>query len=107
VAKGAVRLEHRELVVVLSRQTFVPKVFADFEQAIDPADEQALVIELECNAQVKLAAQRVVKRLERRCRRPARYRLHGGRFHFHVTARVKKLPNLMNDGASFEERLLD
>ena len=46
IAVGLVSLEHRELGVVLARQTFVAKVAPDLEHAVHAAHEQALEIEL-------------------------------------------------------------
>ncbi len=82
------------------------KFFPDLKQFINAADKQPLVIKLQRDAQIKFAAERIVKSLERLRRRTAGNRLHRGRLDFDVTATVKETANLVNDGAALEENFL-
>ena len=71
VRERLVALEHRELGVVPRRQALVAEHTADLEHALDPADEQALQVQLERDAQHERHVERVVVRLERPRRRTA------------------------------------
>src|SRR5207248_1733006 len=54
VGIGLVQLEHREFGVVLEAHAFVSEVAADLVDALDAADDAALQIQLERDAQVHL-----------------------------------------------------
>ena len=69
----------------LAREAFVAEVAPDLKQLVNAADEQALEVKLQRDAQIKIAAERVVKGLERLRRRAAGNRLHHGRLDFDVT----------------------
>ena len=64
------------------------------------------MIQLQRDAQIKVAAERVVKGLERLRRRAAGNRLHRGRLDLDVAAFVEKIPDLMDDGATLEHHVL-
>ena len=87
IAVRLIGLEHGEFGVVLAREAFVAEVAADLEHLVDAADEQALEIKLERDAQIKIAAERVVMRDERLRRRAAGNGLHHRRLDFHEAAR--------------------
>ncbi len=65
VGVGLVPLEQRELGVVLERHALVAEVLADLVDALEPADDQALEVELGRDAQVEVAVELVVVRRER------------------------------------------
>ena len=86
-----------------AREAFVAEVFPDLKQLVDAADEQPLVVKLQRDAQIKFAAERVVKGLERLRRCAAGNRLHRGRLDFDVAATVKEAADFVDDGAAFEK----
>ncbi len=106
IAERAVGFEHREFGIVPAREAFVAEVFPDLKQPVDAADEQPLVIKLQRDAQIKFAAERVVKGLERLRRRAAGNRLHRRRLDLDVAARVKKLADLVDDFAALQKNFL-
>ena len=75
VGVGLVPLEHRELGVVLRRDALVAEVLAELVDAVDPADDAALQIELGGDPQVEVAIERVVVSRERARQRAAVQRL--------------------------------
>ena len=75
VGVGLVPLEHRELGVVLERDPLVAEVLAELVDAVDPADDQALQVELGGDPQVEVAVERVVVGGERARQRAAVERL--------------------------------
>src|ERR1022692_4503834 len=64
IAERLIRLDHREFGIVFAREAFVAEVAADLEHLVHAADEQALEIQFQRDAQIKIAAERVVMRLE-------------------------------------------
>ena len=60
VGVGLVPLEHRELGVVLERDAFVAEVLADLVDALEPADDQALEVQLGRDPQVERLVELVV-----------------------------------------------
>ena len=74
-----VPLEHRELGVVLERDALVAEVLADLVDLLEPADDQALEVELGRDAQVAVLVERVLVRDERLGERAAVARLQDGR----------------------------
>src|SRR5205814_2136428 len=103
---GLVGFEHGELRIMPARESLVAEVFPDLEQPVNAAHQQSLVVQFERDAEIKFAAKRVVKGLERLRRRAAGNGLHGWRLHFHVIASMKELPDFMHDGAALQEGLL-
>ena len=91
---------------MFAREAFVAEVSADLEQLVDAAHEQPLEIKLQRDAQIKIAAERVVMGLERLRRRAAGNRLHHRRLDFHEAAVVEKIPDLVDDLAALEEHFL-
>ena len=89
-----------------AREAFVAEVFPDLKQLVDAADEQPLVVKLQRDAQIKFAAERVVKGLERLRRRAAGNRLHRRRLDLDVVAFVEKTPDLVDDRAALEHHVL-
>jgi trehalose/maltose hydrolase-like predicted phosphorylase len=53
IAERLIRFEHREFGIVPAREAFVAEVAADLEQLVNAADEQALEVKLQRDAQVK------------------------------------------------------
>ena len=107
IAKRLIGLEHGELRIVPGRDALVAVVATDLEHAIHPADEQSLEVQLQRDAQVKVAAQRVVPGDERLSRRAAGDGLHGGCLHLDEAALVHEVTNLADDRAAFVEHVLD
>jgi hypothetical protein len=60
IAERLIRFEHGEFGIVFAREAFVAEVAADLEHLVHAADQQALEIQFQRDAQVKIAAQRVV-----------------------------------------------
>ncbi len=89
-----------------AREAFVAEVFPDLKQLVYAADEQPLVVKLQRDAQIKFAAERVVKGLERLRRRAAGNRLHRRRLDLDVVAFMEKIPDLVDDGAALEHHVL-
>ncbi len=91
-----VELEHGELGVVPRGDALVAKVAVDLEHFLQPADHQALQVELRRDAQEKLHIERVVMRNERPRRRAAGNGLHHRRLDFEVAARHQEFANRLN-----------
>ena len=79
VGVGLVPLEHRELGVVLEGDALVAEVLADLVDALEPADDQALEVELGRDPQVERLVELVVVRHERPRERAAVARLEDRR----------------------------
>src|SRR4051794_4825624 len=90
VRVGLVPLEHRELGVVLERQPLVAEVLADLVHALQAADDQPLEVELDRDAEVEVALQRVVVRREGPRDAAAVDRLEHGRLDLDEAARVEE-----------------
>ena len=60
ITKCLVALHHRELWVVTRGDAFVAKHAADLKYALHAANDQALEVQLECDAQKELHVERVV-----------------------------------------------
>ena len=71
-----VELDHRELGVVLGVDPLVPEVPVDLEDALEPADEETLQVELRGDPQVQVHIEGVVVGHERARRRAPGHRLH-------------------------------
>ena len=75
VGVGLVPLDHRELGVVLGREALVAEVLADLVDALEPADDAALEVQLGRDPQVHVLVERVVVGHERAGQRAAVERL--------------------------------
>ncbi len=84
-----VELDHRELGVVPRGQPLVAEIPVDLVDLLEPADDQALEVELRRDAQEHLHVERVVVRDEGPGRGAAGNRLHHRRLHFHEAAIVE------------------
>ena len=87
---GHVELEHGELGIVPGRDALVPEVAVDLVHALEPADEQALEVQLGRDPEVKVHVKGVVVRLEGPRRGAAGDGLHHRRFHFEEPAGNEK-----------------
>ncbi len=87
-----VPLDHRELGVVLERDAFVPEVLAELVDALDPADDEPLQVELRRDPQVQVAVEVVVVRNEGPRQRAAVDRLEDGRLDLDEPLAVKPAP---------------
>ena len=74
-----VPLEHRELGVVLVGDALVAEVLRELVHALEPADDEALEVELGGDAEVEVGVELVVVRHERARERAAVARLQHGR----------------------------
>ena len=81
-----VKLQHRELGIVVRREPLVAEVAIDLVDPLDAADHQPLQIQLRRDAQVQIDIERVVVRDERPRRRAAIERLHHRRLDFDKAA---------------------
>ena len=93
VGVGLVPLEHRELGVVLVREALVAEVLADLVDPLEPADDQPLEVELDRDAQVEVAVERVVVGGERPRERAAVERLQHRRLDLEEAALVEPAPD--------------
>jgi len=100
-----VELDHRELGVVLRRQTLVAKVLAELIDALEAADDAALEVQLRSDAQIQRAIQRVVVRRERARERPAVERLEDGRLDLDEALVVEKAPHGGHDLRASDKQL--
>ena len=103
---GLVELQHGELGIVVRGNAFVAEVAIDFVDALQPAHDQPLQIQLRRDAQVQIDIERVVMRDERPRRRAAIERLHHGRFHFDEAARFELAAQRRDDAARGSRRPL-
>ena len=88
-----VPLEHRELGVVLEVDALVAEVLADLVDALEPADDQPLEVELGRDAQVEVLVELVVVRDERLCERAAVARLQDRRLDLEEALLVEEAPD--------------
>ena len=94
---GLIELEHRELGIVLGRDTLVTKIAVNLEDALDPADHQTLEIQLRRNPQKERHVQRVVVRGERPCQRAPGHGVHHRGFDLEKSAIDQEAPNTRQD----------
>ena len=99
-----VELEHRELGVVARAHAFVAKDAAQLEDPLEPAHHQALQPQFGSDAQVELAVEGVVKRLERFRRRPGGDRVEHWRLHLHEPGRPAALAHGADHRAASKQR---
>ena len=100
-----VKLEHRELGIVVRREALVAEVAIDLVDPLHPADHQPLQIQLRRDAQVQVDIERVVVRDERPRRRAAVQRLHHRRLDFDEAARLELPPQRRDDPRARHEHL--
>ena len=108
VAEVGVRLvplEHRELGLVLVRDALVAEVLADLVHALEPADDQALQVELGRDAQVEVCVQLVRVRHERVRERAAVARLEYGRLDLDEPLAVEVATDRRDDVRAQEEEV--
>ena len=105
VRVGLVQLEHRELGVVPRGQPFVAEVAVDLVHALEAADDEALQVQLRCDAQVHVDVERVVMRDERLGHRAARDHLQHRRLDFHEVERVEEAAQVLHDARALAEHL--
>src|SRR5262245_41388201 len=88
-----VPLEHRELGLVLVRHALVAEVLTDLVDALEPADDETLEVELRRDAQVEVRLElgRVGREGMRECAPVAR--LQHGRLHLDEALLVQEPPN--------------
>src|SRR5215469_7631183 len=100
-----VQLEHRELGIVLGRHALVAEVAVYLVHALEPADDQALQIQLRGDAQVHVQIECVVVGTERPRRRPARYRLHHRRLDLEEVERIEEITQVAHDARARTEHV--
>ena len=108
VAKVRVRLvplEHRELGLVLVRDALVAEVLADLVHALEPADDQALEVELGGDAEIEVGVQLVRVRHERVRERAAVARLQDRCLDLDEALGVEVAPDRRHDLRAQEEEL--
>ncbi len=107
VGIGHVELELGEFRVVLEGNAFIAEVASDLVDALQPADEQALEVQLEGDSQVQVLMELLVVGRERSRRRPAVERLQDGRLHFDEVHPVEKLAQGGHHPRPRQENLTD
>ena len=108
VAEVGVRLvplEHRELGLVLVRDALVAEVLADLVDALEPADDEPLQVELGRDAEVEVDVELVRVRDERVRERPAVARLEHGRLDLDEAFAVEVAPDRRDHLRTQEEQL--
>ncbi len=103
---GFIRLEHGEFGIVLSRETLVAENAANLENLVHATDQHPFQWQFQRDAEIKIAAQRVVLRNERLRRRAAGNRLHHRCLDLNVAAFVQEIPDLADDFAAHQEQFL-
>ena len=100
-----VEFEHRELGVVPARQAFIAEDPPDFKNPFLAAHQESFQIQLQRNAHIKGAIERVKMRLKgpRRC--AARHALQDRRFHLREIALPKVFPHRLDDAGTLPEAL--
>ena len=88
-----VPLEHRELGVMLERDSLVAEVLADLVDLLEPADDQPLEVELGGDAEIAILVELVVVRHERLGERAAVARLEHGRLDLDEPPLVQDAPD--------------
>ena len=102
-----VKLEHRELGVVLGRDPLVPEIAVDLVHALEPADDEPLEVELRRDPEVQVHVERVVVRLERPRNGAARDRLHHRCLDLQEAARVEEPPERRDEPRAEQEDRAD
>ena len=104
VGVGLIPLDHRELRVVLGRETLVAEVLAELVDPLEPADDAALEVELGRDAQVQRAIERVVVGHERSRRSAAVERLEDRGLHLDEPVVVERAANRADDARARDEQ---
>ena len=99
-----VALHHRELGIVLARDALVAEVVADLVDAIEPAGDQPLEIQLVRDAQVEILVVAVVMGRERPRGRAAVQRLERRRLHLEEAAAIEAGAQRRDDAAAQQRR---
>ena len=102
---GFVGLEHGELGVVLEAHALVAEVAADLVDAVDAADDAALEVELDGDAQVEVALELVVVGDEGPRHGAAVERLQDGRLDLDEAALVEEAADGGDDAGALDEDL--
>ena len=102
---GLVGLEHRELGVVLEADALVAEVLADLVDAVDAADDAALEVQLDGDAQVEVALELVVVRDEGSRQGAAVERLQHRRLDLDEAALVQEAADRGDDARALDEHL--
>ena len=97
IGVGPIGLEHGELWIVLSRDSFVPEIPVQLEHFVEAADQQAFEIKLRRDAEIKLQPERFVMGSKRLGRGPARHGLQHRRLHFEKAPRFEEIASLAHD----------
>ena len=98
-----VELHHREFGVVARREAFVAEVAVNFKHFLEAADDQALQVQLRCDAQELLHIERVVMGDEGLGRCTAGDRVHHRRFDFHEAVAAHVVADRLDDGRTGAE----
>src|SRR6516162_6059587 len=85
VGVGLVKLQHGELGIVLSGNTFVAEVTIDLVDAVESTHNQALQVKLRRDAEIEVQIKGVVVSYEGPGHGAAGQRLHHGGFDFEIT----------------------
>jgi hypothetical protein len=88
---------------VPGRDALVPEVAVDLEHLLETAHDQALEVELGCDAQKEVHVERVVMRLEGAGVGAARDRLHHRRLDLEEALRAHELAHGLHDVAARAE----
>src|SRR5215467_13200307 len=94
---GPISFEHGEFGIVFSRNAFIPKVTVDFEHLVEPAYEQTLEVELQCDAEVKIQSERLVMCAERFGRGTSGNCLQNWRLDFDKATLLQKEPGFAHN----------
>ncbi len=79
---GQVKLHHRELGIMVSRNPFVPEIAVYFKDPLQPAYNKALQVKLRSDPKVQVHPERIVIGPKRPGGGASRQGLHHGSFHF-------------------------
>ena len=97
VGKGLVQLHHRELRVVARGDSFVAEYTSDFKDSLHAANDEALEVQLECDAQVLLHVEGVVVCDEWTSMCTACFHMQHGGFYFGELATMKRATETGDD----------
>ena len=105
VAVGLVQLQQREFGVVPRADALVAEVARELVDALEPADQAALQVQLRRDAQEQVHVQRVVVRRERPGGGAAVDRLQYGRFDFEKSAAMQHAAGVVDDPGALDEHV--
>ena len=98
-----IELHERKLRIVARVDTLIAEHSADLVDALQPADDQSLEVELERNAELDILVERVVVGLEGSCRGAAGVRDQHGGLDLHEALLVQKTADLRDDLAALDK----